>query len=145
MENKTRLLQQKVPLSYAFYCITNGTPPPTHTHTHTPRFHLCSLERCTTLNCYKCAVFKMSWINHKTRRFFDFFRTIKCSLRMQQASKGEGMEGWRQERRGKGREIGGSAFSRSSHNLQLFDWNKFPLQRTLANEDSKSRSLQCPL
>ena len=27
IENKTRLLQQKVPLSYAFYCITNGTLP----------------------------------------------------------------------------------------------------------------------
>ena len=29
--------------------------------------------------------------------------------------------------------------------LQTFDLNKFPLLRTLANEDTNFRSLQCPL
>ena len=29
--------------------------------------------------------------------------------------------------------------------LQTFDLNKFPLLRTLANEDSNLRSLKCPL
>ena len=33
----------------------------------------------------------------------------------------------------------------SENKLQMFDWNKLPLLRTLANEDTNSRSLQCPL
>ena len=29
--------------------------------------------------------------------------------------------------------------------LEMFDWNKLPLLQILTNEDTNSRSLQCPL
>ena len=32
-----------------------------------------------------------------------------------------------------------------NYNIQTFDGNKLPLLRTLANEDTNSRSLPCPL